>query len=78
MTATDTVAPPRWFTTMDANKDGDISPREFLLGPEQFKKLDVDNDGLISPTEAVASPRDQPTNVKQKPASTPEKATASP
>ena len=63
---------------MDANKDGDISPREFLLGPEQFQKLDADNDGLISPTEAVQSTKDRPQEVKQEPESKPEKATASP
>lgn len=44
---------PTWFAKMDGNKDGDISPREFLLGTEQFKKLDVDEDGLVSVEEAV-------------------------
>ncbi len=47
------VDAPAWFTRMDGNKDGDISPREFLLGAEQFKKLDVDEDGLISIEEAT-------------------------
>jgi Ca2+-binding EF-hand superfamily protein len=46
------VAPPEWFTRMDRNKDGDLTPREFLGGKEQFDSLDADDDGLISSTEA--------------------------
>jgi Ca2+-binding EF-hand superfamily protein len=50
-----TGAPPDWFTRMDRNQDGDLSPREFLGGREQFTKLDENNDGLISIAEALAS-----------------------
>jgi Ca2+-binding EF-hand superfamily protein len=46
---------PAWFRKMDANADGDVSPREFLGPPEAFRKLDADGDGLISPEEAEAS-----------------------
>jgi Ca2+-binding EF-hand superfamily protein len=46
---------PAWFTRMDANKDGDISPREFLLGRAKFDELDADKDGLISPEEGTAA-----------------------
>jgi Ca2+-binding EF-hand superfamily protein len=56
----DTTAPmvsaptsgPDWFRKMDRNRDGDLSPREFLGSPALFKKLDADGDGLISAAEA--------------------------
>jgi Ca2+-binding EF-hand superfamily protein len=38
---------PRWFTSMDTNGDGEISPREFLGTAKQFQRLDQDNDGYI-------------------------------
>jgi len=38
---------PRWFTSMDLDADGEISPREFLGSPEQFSSLDVDQDGYL-------------------------------
>jgi Ca2+-binding EF-hand superfamily protein len=41
-----------WFRKMDRNRDGDISPREWLGTVEDFRKLDADGDGLISPEEA--------------------------
>jgi Ca2+-binding EF-hand superfamily protein len=41
-----------WFYKMDRNRDGFLSPREFLGSREDFKKLDADGDGLISPAEA--------------------------
>jgi Ca2+-binding EF-hand superfamily protein len=44
-----------WFTSMDRNGDGDISPREFLGTPEQFRKLDADGDSLVDRREADAA-----------------------
>lgn len=46
------TAGPAWFRRMDRNRDGDISPREFLFSMEKFRKLDTDGDGLISVQEA--------------------------
>lgn len=43
---------PLWFQKMDRNRDGDISPREFVGSEEDFRKLDADGDGLISSEEA--------------------------
>lgn len=48
------VRPPEWFTRMDRNEDGDVSPREFLGDKEQFAALDTDKDELISVAEANA------------------------
>jgi len=42
-----------WFPRMDRNRDGDVSPREFLGSRDQFRRLDADGDGLISPEEAL-------------------------
>lgn len=50
-----TLTGPRWFQRMDRNRDGDISPREFLFDPSLFIKLDLDHDQLISPAEAEAA-----------------------
>ena len=47
------AAGPAWFQKMDRNRDGDVSPREFLGTAEQFKRLDADGDGLIDPREAA-------------------------
>jgi Ca2+-binding EF-hand superfamily protein len=47
------AAGPAWFQKMDRNRDGDLSPREFLGTAEQFKRLDADDDGLIDPREAA-------------------------
>lgn len=44
---------PRWFEASDRNRDGVISPREFLGSPEAFQKLDADKNGVISSEEAV-------------------------
>ena len=46
---------PLWFVRMDANGDGDVSPREFLGTRAQFEALDSDGDGLIDPAEAQAA-----------------------
>jgi Ca2+-binding EF-hand superfamily protein len=45
-------AGPLWFRKMDRNRDGDVTPREFLGTAEQFKKIDADGDGLIDAAEA--------------------------
>lgn len=52
--STPPVEPPEWFSRMDRNQDGDLSPREFLGGKEQFVLMDEDKDGLISIAEAQA------------------------
>lgn len=44
---------PRWFEASDRNRDGVISPREFLGSPEAFQKLDADKNGVISGEEAA-------------------------
>lgn len=44
---------PLWFTRMDRNQDGDVSPREFLGSPATFREIDADGDGLISAEEAA-------------------------
>jgi Ca2+-binding EF-hand superfamily protein len=44
---------PLWFTKMDRNNDGDLSPSEFLGTEEEFRMLDADGDGLISIAEAL-------------------------
>lgn len=43
---------PVWFRKMDRNRDGDVSPKEFLFGEELFRKIDRDGDGLINLEEA--------------------------
>ncbi|MBC8351533.1 MAG: hypothetical protein H8E66_06070 [Planctomycetes bacterium] len=43
---------PAWFTGMDSNGDGDISPREFLGASDKFRQLDTDGDGFVSGDEA--------------------------
>jgi Ca2+-binding EF-hand superfamily protein len=53
--AATSAAGPSWFKRMDRNKDGDISPREFLGPKPAFERLDRDRDGLIGPEEADAA-----------------------
>lgn len=45
-----------WFSAMDRNADGDISPREFLGPIELFEALDRDGDKLLSADEATKAP----------------------
>lgn len=45
---------PKWFSKMDINHDGDVSPREFLGTAADFRRLDTDGDGLIDRSEAAA------------------------
>lgn len=51
------AAGPRWFDAQDRNRDGLLSPAEFLGPPEVFRKLDADGDGAIDRDEAVRSGR---------------------
>jgi len=46
---------PVWFSNMDRNMDGDLSPREFLGDAQTFEKFDANHDGLIDGPEAVAA-----------------------
>lgn len=48
---------PAWFTKMDRNNDGDLSPKEFLGRRTLFDTIDKDHDGLISAEEATAAPK---------------------
>jgi Ca2+-binding EF-hand superfamily protein len=48
---------PDWFRALDRNRDGDVSPREFLGTPAAFAMLDRDGDGLISGAEAKLAKR---------------------
>jgi Ca2+-binding EF-hand superfamily protein len=47
---------PVWFARMDRNRDGDVSPQEFLGPTEHFRRFDADGDGLINSTEAARVP----------------------
>jgi hypothetical protein len=46
---------PAWFTVTDRNRDGALSPREFLGPPDLFRRLDANGDGAISLAEALAA-----------------------
>jgi Ca2+-binding EF-hand superfamily protein len=45
---------PSWFTALDRNRDGDLSPREFIGSQTDFERIDRNHDGLISSAEAAA------------------------
>ena len=45
---------PLWFRKMDRNRDGEVSPREFLGPLAQFENIDANHDGGIDATEAAA------------------------
>jgi hypothetical protein len=40
-----------WFSAMDSNQDGVISPREFLGPSDSWKQWDRDEDGWIERDE---------------------------
>lgn len=44
---------PAWFTGADTNRDGDLSPREFIGGPEAFADYDANGDGYVTAAEAA-------------------------
>jgi len=46
---------PVWFGKMDRNRDGDLSPREFIGPRAAFDRLDANGDGLIDRDEAAAA-----------------------
>lgn len=50
-----TTRGPVWFQKMDRNRDGDVSPREFLGKSDEFNRLDKDANGLIDETEALSA-----------------------
>lgn len=43
---------PRWFRSMDSNRDGDVSHDEFPGQAAEFEKLDHNQDGFIDSREA--------------------------
>lgn len=52
---------PAWFTAMDRNRDGEVSPDEFLGGDPLFRSGDLDQDGRLSAAEAgQLAPLDSP------------------
>ncbi len=50
-TARTAAGGPVWFQKMDRNRDGDLSPREFLGPRAEFQRLDANADGLIEAAE---------------------------
>ena len=46
---------PKWFVFMDANRDSEVSAREFPGSREKFTLLDADGDGFITASEAEAA-----------------------
>lgn len=49
------AAGPGWFTKMDRNSDGEVTPREFLGPPTLFTRLDLDGDGSLKANEAQSA-----------------------
>ncbi len=48
-----------WFAQVDVNRDGRISPAEFIADADRFfAKLDLDHDGELIPSEVSAYERD--------------------
>lgn len=43
---------PEWFANMDTNRDGDLTPGEFLGSRADFDRLDRDQNGVIDASEA--------------------------
>ncbi len=57
---------PEWFTSMDANTDGELTRQEFAGATDQFRALDQDGNGVITAMEAApvtteATPVDEAT-----------------
>lgn len=48
-------AVPDWFTKMDINRDGDLTPKEFVGSRTLFNRFDKNRDDLISAEEAIES-----------------------
>jgi Ca2+-binding EF-hand superfamily protein len=48
---------PAWFVDSDRNRDGEVTPREFVGPRKKFLQLDTDQDGWISADEATAATR---------------------
>ncbi|MGL4424071.1 MAG: hypothetical protein ACRCZF_25675, partial [Gemmataceae bacterium] len=44
---------PIWFTRMDQNNDGDLTPSEFLGTTADFQQIDTNKDRFITVTEAI-------------------------
>lgn len=52
---------PGWFTSKDANHDGQVSMSEYgkswtERSVADFQKIDVNNDGIVTPKEATKAP----------------------
>lgn len=48
-------AGPKWFVSMDANRDQEVSREEFPGSDEKFRRLDSNGDGFIVANEAYAA-----------------------
>src|SRR5262245_617289 len=57
---------PPWFEALDADRDGQVSLREWRAGGkklEEFRKFDLNDDGLIT-AEEVLGPRSNGSHLK--------------